>query len=583
MHTGLIISGHVAARAITAACRNAGHQVNAINIRQIDAAACQNFQAVIVCTLPNTGILDALMTSIPDTCQLIYISSWKIFPSRPQAVPWTEECFNTGEAVFQGESMANADREAEYLLQVGGRSIYWTILRTAIVEGPTDANPLHTRWFVERILTEGPICLPDDDEQPYRHVSTHDLALAVVTVMGQTRAHQRVLHVCADTVLLPSLHARFVARALNRQPDLHYVSTESWEQAGLPRPMAGRNGAALIAPSPLLYELGWRARPSELFLKNLAREFAAQPRRLDDHARARELALLRPSCMVVTTHSPMESGWMLEASSTAGPAIDVVHLENPSSGPWQTVAVGVGEDMERTLTTVGATGIKLQPTMPLLAECSKNGGIQTVLACTRSPRDRIVEGDDLVPVPSELGLLGLLAVPLARLLAVWPVNAQEGDVWILGRGIEALLAYWLATEQQRVAKIWSFKCEVFSTIQEEIKIESIQKISNDSPAIAVNVSGVSESEVPLANRMPSKSILITPFMPLTPLRNQAHLKKISNIPPQHFLTAALNMLLKWRNRLLNRNVLTCIPIQSTHRVFCVPALCMPILVVKDPE
>lgn len=581
MHTGLIISRHVAARAITAACRNGGHKVQAISTRQIDTEVCRNFEAVIVSNLPNTEILSTLMTSIPAGCQIIYISSWKIFPSRPQAVPWTENDFNVSEAAIQGECMSLVDRQAEYLLQVGGSTIYWTILRPAIVEGPFDSNPLHTRWFVERILAGGPVCLPDDDEQPYRHVSTRDLALAVLTVLGEERAHQRVLHVCADSVLIPSLHARFVAKALNKKADLHYISADCWEKAGLPRPMAGRNGAALIAPSPLLYELGWQASASESFLKNLVHEIASQPRRLDIHARARELELLHLPSVVLQSHAPVNFGWMLEADSSAGPSLSVTRLDTPSSGKWRTVALAVGEEVERTLSSVGVMGIKSRPVMPLLSECVQGGRSRTVLACTRNPRDRIDDGDDLIPVPSELGISALLAAPLARLLAVWPEDIPAGEVWILGRGVEALLAFWVASEQQQSAKIWSFSGETSAI--ENIKIEAIKAVPEGSPAIVVNVSGALESEAPLISCMDSASTLITPFIPLGPLHSQARLEILPNIPPQQFIIEALSLLLKWHNRLVNRRLMTCIPLQNTHRVFCVPALCLPVLIVKELE
>jgi len=553
---GLQIGGHVAARAIQSLSKAAGHELMMFDSTTIDSLTCQTLEALVIAGPTPVATFKHWLAVVPQGCQIVYISGHHSLPAPPALVPWSADSFNVTGELLPGQHQLQVARDAERLLLLQSTRSNWTLLRPAIVEGPSDSDPKHSRWFVERLLAGGPVCLPDGDEQAYRHVSTRDLANAVLAVLGQPRAHRRVLHVCSDAVLCASTHARAIAEALGCKLDLRFVPESQWDQAELVRPMAGTSGSALMLPSPLLRELGWVPVPSGRFLRNLAKELAEQPRRLDADTRARELALV--------THSQHASAGIPVIRKD--PTLDITtHLAanvtvEPIFPNWQRVAIALGEEVERTATALISAGIGRQLCGPQLL--MHQNGQQPMYALLLGPISQQIAArpSALIPTPSHLGLQALLAPALARLLQAWPKEAPEGEVWVLGRGIEALLAYWLAQDAGRAVKLLGLATEL-APGPDLPHIEALSHSLLGQPAIVLNVSAAPEGESIATQKLPRNGIVITPFMPAVPYQ-RSRLTVLPDFAEPIFVEAAIERLLLWRDRLAKHQWLH--PIRTCH-------------------
>jgi hypothetical protein len=343
--------------------------------------------------------------------------------------------------------------------------------------------------------------------------------------------------------------------------------------------MAGRSGAALLKSSPILRDLGWTSTDPVRFLRNLSKEMGEQPRRLEESVRARELALLQPRIYTMSDFRESEQGWMLRAVSRGGPAIDLVRLKTASSGPWKTVAVALGEEVERTVSAIGSMRIEQSLCAPLLVERLEGDTRYEALVLGRIAIDAIAAGNDLVPVPPGLGISSLLAAPLARLLSAWPTDAPSGDVWILGRGVEALLASWLAQDEGRATAILSAANEALNR-EDGIAIEALQRGRNGHPAIVINVSAVPEGELLAADKLLSEGVLVTPFIPTVPIPKHRRFVFLPDRPSHAQVERAFERLRKWNDRFAANNCLSPINLQDASSALAGPPLCLPILVTR---
>lgn len=580
LKTGILVDGHLAGRAIVQACRTAGHEIHVIDTDTIDESTCRGLDAVIVAGAMHFSGLRQMMAWVDPDCHVVCVSNHAALPPHPRSIPWRDDEFDVTGEPLQDQGASQAAREMERALVLRGAAASWTILRPAIVESPSDPDSTHTRWFVDRVLSGEPVYLPDGDEQPYRHISTRDLASAVVAVLRQKAAMGRVLHACSDGVLSPSFHARAVAEALDRDLDLRFVDDKAWDQAGLARPMAGRSGSALLAGSSLLRELGWTPTSPGLFLRNLCAELAQQPRRADRRIRARERVLARPTIAADRIHPLQRAGWALWASSGAGPAIELRGRQDGSSFPWKTVAVALGEETERAVSAIGAMGIARHLCAPMLVRRQDDIAAPDVLVLGRPACDSLAPAANFVPVPSGMGVAALLAAPLARLLAAWPVDAPSGEVWILGRGVEALLASWLASNEGRSARILGWAAE--EPLQAGGRgIEALKGEGSGRPAMVLNVSGSPEGEAIAVSKLLADGVLVTPFFPSVPLRARHCLRLLPDQPADSMLPLAFEWIDRWRDRLETGDWLHFVDLEEAATAFAAPALRLPVLRARE--
>ncbi len=560
MKIGLQIVGHVAARAIQSLSKAAGHELLTIDGGMPEITTCQTLEALVIAGPTPVAVLKHLLALTPPDCHIVYISSHKSLPARPALVPWSADSFNVTGELLPGQHPAQMARDAERLLLLQSDRRKWTLLRPAIVEGPSDPESTHSRWFVERFLNGGPLCLPDGDEQPYRHVATRDLANAVLAVLGQPRAYQRVLHVCSDAMYCASSHARAIAEALGCKIDLRFVPASQWDQAGLARPMSGKSGNALMAASPLLRELGWVPMPPGRFLRNLVKELAEQPRCLDSGTRANELALAAYPRRTSTAPP------LAQAGSSVG---------NDTRSAWRTVALALGEEVERTVAELLSAGLERPLCAPrLLVRQDRQQPLHALHLGSTELRHGAVPSA-FIDVPSALGNQALLAPALARLLQVWPKDVPEGEVWVLGRGIEALLANWLAEDAGRRARLLGLATEP-APGSGLPSIEALNRSLQGQPAIVLNVSATPDGESLASHRLPKNGVLITPFMPTVPYQ-RSRLTALPDLAHPSFVEEAFERLLHWQERLVKHQWLRPVRTGCLATAWAGPALQLAIL------
>jgi hypothetical protein len=118
----------------------------------------------------------------------------------------------------------------------------------------------------------------------------------------------------------------------------------------------------------------------------------------------------------------------------------------------------------------------------------------------------------LLPVPSEVGQLALLADPLAALLSVLsePLSQDKGIVWISGRTYEAALVAWLAADAGRVVRMVdrrSWDHDEFPVTSVEPSLAAVQAGTLERPTLAIDFSGSTDVSWPMTQALANGSAL----------------------------------------------------------------------------
>lgn len=576
MNLGVLVTGHVASRAIVSEARRAGHIVRGIDLGKLSDTESGGFDAIILANVFDPTRIATLLRWVSPACHVIFVSTHLVLPSGLSSIPWSEEDFDSTSESLAEAGEAEAARLAERTLMLAGQDVNWTILRPAIVEGPHDPDPLHTRWFVERSLSSGPIVLPDEDEQPYRHVSTRDLGRAIMAVLGAPTALGKVLHVCSDGILTPSLQALAVADALGSSRVIQYVSGSAWDRVGLARPMAGRTGSALLAPSATLAELGWVPTPPMRFIRNLALELREQPRRLTPEIRSKELSLAVPERPGSVARDNGRVGWVLRTTRGDGHGI-VAAPQVRAEKPWRTIAVALGQDVQRNASRLNALGLDRALAAPMLVEEVRRKGRQRrKLVFGEFAMDSLDETATALDIPEDLGDAALFVFPLGVLLASWPKELPEGEVWVLGRGMEAWLAAALAIERNR-------KVRLLGTAREPPagdrlpEIEPLAAKRAEAPALVLNVSGGSIKDEQLGGNLLREGVLVSPELYRSPLALGRSIRPLIDLPDRETLLRALDLINDWKVEKRHPNCFCQLSRDDLGSAFIAPAFQLPVL------
>ena len=547
MNIGLLLGGDISDKTIASTLSSAKHAVYALNTDESPTQSVPALETLIATSPLRRNALIATVSASPLPMQMIFVSSHTALPSGKAWVPWQDDQLHgTFDPSSESFGAANARRdERDFLLACS--TLNWTILRPAIVETKHSCNALGTQWFVERVLDRGIVCLPDDDEQPYKHISVHDLARAVLAIVGRPEAFGHVLNVCSDGILTPSLHARLVARALNVVPSIQYVPARDWDSAGLQRPMAGLRGHALLEPSRLLLRLGWNPTPPGRFVTNLARDLSQQPRRLDLRARSLEIALLESTTLNQKriSSNPVET-WVLR---TAGNFLDDMILAPRfgSAQKWKTIAVGLGEEVHRVADYLNSNGLQRNLAAPMIVECRSGRKRLRKLVFGSIARDSVDDPTRSIELTSKTGAEAFFGLPLARLINSLPATLPEGPAWILGRGMEALLAFRLLRELRREAQLFGTHEET----SEQLSLPCIEALPARvamRPCLIINFSGAEILERACVGSLGDNGILLTPFQGSPALGRGRTTIRLVDHPDTNSLRRALRYLSKWHVR-----------------------------------
>ena len=552
MNIGLLLGGDISDNIVSSTLRSANHDVYVLGTDEFSAHLAPALATIIATSPLRRNALTAALSASPLPTHMIFVSSHTALPSGKAWVPWQDDQLDfTFDPSSEPSGSANARRdERDFLLTCS--TLNWTILRPAIVDTKHSFDPAGTRWFVERVLDRGIVCLPDEDEQPYKHISMHDVARAVLAVLGRPEAYGHVLNVCSDGILTPSLHARLVGRALNVVPSIEYVPARDWDSAALQRPMAGLRGHALLEPSRLLRHLGWNPTPPGRFITNLARDISQQPRRLNFRARSLEISLLDSETPHQTKipSDPVER-WVLK---TAGTFLDDVIMA-PGFGAtqkWKTLAVGLGEEVQRVADQLNSNGLQRNLAAPMLVEYRAGRRRLRKLVYGSIACDSVDDTTCSFYLTSKAGAEAFLALPLARLIKSLPETLPEGPIWILGRGIEALLAFFLLREHEREAQLFGTHEEASERIASPC-IKSLPTRAAVRPCLIINFSGAEILERACSGSLGENGILLTPFQGSPPLGGGRTTSPLVDNPDTNSLSKAMRFLSKWQVREQQRN------------------------------
>jgi nucleoside-diphosphate-sugar epimerase len=425
------------------------------------------------------------------TAHLILISSYKVYPAVFRPSPWQAEDFNAlADGVARDDNtMAGQARAAERELILAGRDLRaWTILRPALIEGVN--NPwAHSAWFVNRILDDGLVVLPDRKMAIYRHVSVRDLARAALAVAGKESAFGAVLNVVSRGMLNYRGHARLLARALRRRITFKYVPYALWQASGSPLPVADDLSASFIASSALLSDLGWEPSDEVEFFAEIARALEEFPRFVNKAAHKLERQLYKD----INDDREAESQHGLRAAAKASKRqwTLIARPGDPASLALHSPAP-VGKLYSPILKTRRLAFGRLDAEL-LRGEIGKAGerrviGHNALLEVVHSSHPGLAVGDKMLPVagfpcgrptcpfcidgnPRTPGLdcdgygsainsippehlltvepdlvnFALLASPLAALIELSERILEDGfkTAWIFGESVEAALLGWL--------------------------------------------------------------------------------------------------------------------------------------------
>lgn len=544
------------------------------------------------------------------TAHYVLISSSRVYPAFFRLRPWCEDEVDVTLDLFPSlppDVLAARSTERELRLLSRGRFPI-TILRPAGVDGLNAPDGI-THWFVDRILDGGLIVLPEGDLPTYRHVSSADLARAIVTVAGRNEAFDLALNVASQAVLGYWGHAAMVRDGLSVPLRYGYVPAWRWRAAGLSLPMGELASSSFIESSPVLHQLGWRPGDTFEFVTTLARQCAEHRRYSDKAVIERERHVLNET-ETVTLYTPAIASaplphhktrqWALRGWAGRPASLTLERIDNVPSFPAPVVKVcaltltapeerflrgeypqhgerAIGHNALLQVVQPGASGLACGDMMVPLStlpcddtECPfchhRNHAVLGITCngygfgvCTTPP-------SHLIPAPTELGMAALLADPLATLLAALsaPLANDQGPVWIAGRTFEAALVAWLAQDAGRQVvhvdrRPWShpeFPVQGIGDALEQVRAGTIA-----APTLAVDFTGACDVSWPLAYALTAGSSLYVRRRPLG-IPHGIHWYEIpAAAPGRALLEEAMNTLQRWAIfRNLNARVGPAVPL-----------------------
>ena len=542
-----------------------------------------------------TGIRDIKRVTVhfnEKKIHYILISTCGVYPSTPRLSPWrTDEIDLCDETGFNTVDITTcrsraAERELKHL---GSRIIPWTILRPAIVEVKSNPDEKNMWWFVSRVIDGGPIVLPDDDDQLFRHISDVDLARAIRIIARRKETFSQTINVASHTLLSFESYARLIIKGLEQDVPVVRVSRSRWDAAGLNLPIGRHLHSSFIEDSLLLDQLGWQPVDESQWVREYARYLVENPLAKPTQREA-ELALLDD-----ISESPFEP--LLQELDTwcfvGAPGkpftfhLEYKQNENELIAPvLRTLKIAMGPAEERFLLeqqspdtmnrVLGHNALlelmdpgtsAMHPGSLYLPVAQRPCGDPSCSFCaTHEPGLAGVTDDGfgakyvsvlqqhLVSVPSELISVALLADPLASLLSVLPFLLEENDgsVWIFGQKPDALLASFLVQETGsplvHVDRTKLIQNELsgdlqFMTLQ---RAESnVRNKSIDKPTIIINLSGAKDGENILVSAIAEGGVLVTPFA-----ETQTHQRRVDihlplAAPGRLWLERAIEKLSHW--------------------------------------
>lgn len=530
----------------------------------------------------------------------VLISSSKVYPAIFRLRPWCEDEVEVTIDLFQSLPPAVlAARATERELRLLSRRRFpITILRPAGIDGPNAPDGI-TPWFVERILDGGLVVLPEGDLPSYRHVSSTDLARAIVAVAGRNETFDRTLNVASQAMLSYWGHAAMVRDGLGVPLRYGYVPAWRWRAAALSLPMGELASSSFIEPSPILHQLGWRPGDTFEFVTSLARHCAAHRQHGDRTVIERERRVLNeaeaaplytPGIASAPSPHHKTKQWVLRgwAGKPASLSLERIAEVQPQQAPVVKVRAltltapeerflrgeypqhgdrAIGHNALLQVVQPGAASVAYGAMMVPLATlpcddptcpfCHNRHHAVLGIACngygwgvcTTPP-------SHLIPAPPELGMAALLADPLATLIAALSVELvnDRGPVWVAGRTFEAALVAWLAQDAGRPVvhvdrRAWDHA--EFPTQGIEHALEQVQAGTLAAPTLAVDFTGSGDVTWPLTHALTAGSSLYARRRPLG-VRHGTHWHEMpAAAPSRALLEEALAMLQRW---LVFRNI-----------------------------
>lgn len=547
--------------------------------------------------LSATGIQDVRALVVNNASNMdhyILMSSCEVYPATPQLAPWQVDKIDLNDDTGFGaiDRRVRGHRAAERELQhLGKQNVPWSILRPAIVETKETPDQDVMGWFVSRILDGGPLVLPDGDDPLFRHVSGVDLARAVTAIAGKKDAYFQTLHVTSPALLSYESYARLIMRCLNKTVPIVRVSALRWSSANLGLPLGKQVHSAFIDESPLLHTLGWESSDENEWVREHAESLGENPLE-EPPQRARELALHNSSTAILADPlSQAPSGtWCLvgEAGKPYSLRMENQRREKRVVDPLlKTLKLSTGQAEERfllepsadtnprimghtallELLEPGRSGLQRGTLFLPLGQCPC--GVHCVRCDNQQPGLSGVSYDGfgqkysslplqhLVPLPTELADIALLAYPLACMLSVLPslINDCKGTLWVYGERVEAALALLLARDMGRsVVHIGRTRLEASQipgnvpslTLQQAL--DGVRKKSVDAPGLIINCSGARDGENMLAKALSREGYLLSPFSATQLHRSRVDVRYPLVAPGRLWLERSIQKLSDWRTK-----------------------------------
>ncbi|AHE99811.1 hypothetical protein THITH_00675 [Thioalkalivibrio paradoxus ARh 1] len=179
-------------------------------------------------------------------------------------------------------------------------------------------------------------------------------------------------------------------------------------------------------------------------------------------------------------------------------------------------------------------------------------------------------------IPNSLGYAALLVFPLGMLLASWPKELPEGEVWVLGRGVEAWLAATLAGASEKTVRLLGLARER-PTGDGLPEIEPLEARRDEAPALILNVSGGSIKDEQVGGKLQRKGILVSPDLHGAPLGYQCSIRPLVSQPDRDTLLRALDLITDWNVQDRHPNCFFQLSREDLAAAFIAPAFQLPVL------
>lgn len=127
--------------------------------------------------------------------------------------------------VVEGDARKSSAGHVEVENYLVSKKANFTIFQPAYIYGPETAKDCE-QWFVDRIVRDRPVCLPEPGVQLTSLTHVEDVASMLAAVIGNKKAIGQQYNICSDRAVTFQGIVKAIAKSLGKEPNIVMYSPE---------------------------------------------------------------------------------------------------------------------------------------------------------------------------------------------------------------------------------------------------------------------------------------------------------------------------------------------------------------------